>query len=546
MTRAKLTSFKLKGFRAYGEQEQVLNLPSDLAVVWAPNSKGKTSLAEAFEFLLTGNISRKALLASSQDEFADSLRNAHIPANCDVYVAATVVGVDGKTYEVNRSLLTDFSKRGDCTTSLTINGATASESALSALGFTLSHPPLSAPILAQHTLAYIFSVRPQDRATYFKTLLEVTDLDTLRNELAQLQNTIVAPSTPLATKFDAVLSLAITTAKLRAASTISSKITFQEEIETAAFSLLLSIGTAPAGTLTEARQQIEQTLADRRSKAFPVRGFSRVSDLNWLPPPDTSWRALEKYATDKKQVDIQTSQLANLFNEALKIHDADTIDHPVDCPLCSTADALTPSRIKYLRAQVEALSGFKATEEAAKTALIGIAEQTQALIETINQSLPHFLKTGVERRHAAGFTAKRIRELCTDKIDDRTISAWVVYSRKISKGFTLSKAAATIIDSVKLAIENLSTSDDFSSIHEEFLHLYLGFLKWIEDLSNYSTYESQIKMVINSVLDANTELAGWQEFLDVSKDPELSRQQLLDRAAHNLINSEFNLVTRPL
>ena len=42
----RLRSLTVKGFRAYGATKQVLNLPSDIAVVWGPNSTGKTSLAE--------------------------------------------------------------------------------------------------------------------------------------------------------------------------------------------------------------------------------------------------------------------------------------------------------------------------------------------------------------------------------------------------------------------------------------------------------------------------------------------------------------------
>ena len=95
MTAPRLRSLTVKGFRAYGAAEQTLNLPTDIAVVWAPNSKGKTSLAEAIEFLLTGHIARRALMASSQDEFADALRNAHLPPAHQVYVAATIIGLDG-------------------------------------------------------------------------------------------------------------------------------------------------------------------------------------------------------------------------------------------------------------------------------------------------------------------------------------------------------------------------------------------------------------------------------------------------------------------
>jgi DNA repair exonuclease SbcCD ATPase subunit len=81
LTGPRIKSLSIRGFRAYGAAEQTLNLPTDIAVVWGPNSTGKTSLAEAFEFLLTGSIARRELMASSQDEFADALRNAHLAAD---------------------------------------------------------------------------------------------------------------------------------------------------------------------------------------------------------------------------------------------------------------------------------------------------------------------------------------------------------------------------------------------------------------------------------------------------------------------------------
>jgi recombinational DNA repair ATPase RecF len=91
----RISKLEIQGFRAFGRNGQTLDLPSQLAAVWGPNSQGKTSLAEAVEFLLTGQIVRRALMASSQDEFADALRNAHLPASAEVSVAATIVCTDG-------------------------------------------------------------------------------------------------------------------------------------------------------------------------------------------------------------------------------------------------------------------------------------------------------------------------------------------------------------------------------------------------------------------------------------------------------------------
>ncbi len=144
----RIKSLSVKGFRAFGATEQTLNLPTDLSVVWGPNSLGKTSLAEAFEFLLTGRIIRRELMASTQDEFADALRNAHLTVGEEVYVTASIIAADGTPHTIRRVLTDDYTKRQDCKSRLEIDGETATEVDLSRLGITLSQTPWQAPVLA--------------------------------------------------------------------------------------------------------------------------------------------------------------------------------------------------------------------------------------------------------------------------------------------------------------------------------------------------------------------------------------------------------------
>ncbi len=125
MTTLKINKIEMQGFRAFGRKAQTLSFGSSLAAIWAPNSQGKTSLAEAFEFLLTGQIVRRQLLASTQDEFADALRNAHMPAAIPTYVEAEITGIDGRTHNVRRTLISDYAKRKDCQSALQIDGVEA-------------------------------------------------------------------------------------------------------------------------------------------------------------------------------------------------------------------------------------------------------------------------------------------------------------------------------------------------------------------------------------------------------------------------------------
>ena len=203
MPALRISKLEIQGFRSFGRKPQTLTFTSPIAAVWAPNSHGKTSLAEALEFLLTGRLLRRELLASSQDEFADALRNAHIPAATPVSVQAEIAALDGKKHLVKRTLTADYEKRADCRSLLEVDGkAAGEEEALQSLGFVFSQPPLRAPVLTQHTLGYLFSARPQDRATYFKAVLEVTDLEAFRTAVTALEPGLKHPGAPVLGKLE--------------------------------------------------------------------------------------------------------------------------------------------------------------------------------------------------------------------------------------------------------------------------------------------------------------------------------------------------------
>src|SRR5260370_13337206 len=197
---ARLNWVEVQGFRAFGKDIQRVDLPSCIGVIWGPNSQGKTAFAEAVEFLLTGSIVRREMLASAQDEFADSLRNAHMPEKLPVFIQAEILGSDGHTHLLKRTLQSDYAKKATCTSILEIDGKSADQSALVRLGVVLSQPPIAAPILMQHTLGYLFSAKPQERSLYFKALLEVSDLDTLRSTIDEREAGLQCADPPTITK----------------------------------------------------------------------------------------------------------------------------------------------------------------------------------------------------------------------------------------------------------------------------------------------------------------------------------------------------------
>src|SRR3546814_20831416 len=99
-------------------------------------------------------------------------------------VQAVIVDTDGVARTVKRVLKTDYSKKQDCETVLHIDGKAATEADLAALGIVLSQQPLRAPVLAQHTLGYLFPARPPARPIHFTAQPGDTDLEEFLNPAA--------------------------------------------------------------------------------------------------------------------------------------------------------------------------------------------------------------------------------------------------------------------------------------------------------------------------------------------------------------------------
>ena len=413
MTAPKINKIEIQGFRAFGQKGQTLAFGSSLAAIWAPNSQGKTSLAEAFEFLLTGQIVRRHLVASTQDEFADSLRNAHMPANMPTYVEVQITGTDGQTHTVRRTLISDYAKRNDCQSALQIDGEDAKQSDLASLGFVLSQPPLAAPVLAQHTLGYLFSARPRDRATYFKKILEVTDLEELRSAAAALDAEFKPDDHDrqwerLAAAA-AIENAGPLLAPLRTAVPMPADLA--AAIDGAIAAILTVAGhplpTTPADRLTA----LEALLLERRAKTFPVDGFHRKPLDNWTEPAQGEWDKLNAYLAERETVEEETRRLTALFREALAIPAVDAATQPIDCVLCGTEGSLTPERIALIRTRAKETDDFQAAEAAAIGTLRGLAGSARAFDRAAASACPRFLAMNSSERRHAGFRVERIQTL---------------------------------------------------------------------------------------------------------------------------------------
>jgi hypothetical protein len=542
----RFNSLKIKGFRAFGSTEQTLSLPSELAAVWGPNSKGKTSLGEAFEFLLTGSISRRALVASSQDEFADALRNAHLAAGETVYAAARVTATDGAHHEIKRILVADYSKKQDCVSRLEIDGTAANEADLSKLGIVFSQPPLRAPVLAQHTLSHIFSVRPQDRASYFKALFEITDLDDLRNQIAGLTAELALPvDHGVLSKFDSCASLPLLSAALSMWAFPDTQ-ALTDTLDHCARLLLESADAEVPATLAERRVAVEQVLLTLRSKTFHVLGFERKALAGWNVPADSIWSQLTKYPTEREKIDLETRRLVALFKEALNLPPVAELTEPAACPLCGTDSALTPERVHIIRHHVATTSDFNTAETAAKTALGQLSASASTLADATMPALPGFLRVTSAKRREKNFTVARLRQLLGDRAAAAVVDPWLARIRPLARAeAALRQAAAAAYDLVTKQTKDLTTLDP-EGMRAAFSGLTGLRNAFANALTAYDNGSQALKTALNEILDAQSDTAGWQDFLDIAADPEALRTLLIERQARAAVAKELDTAVKQI
>ena len=516
---ARLSKIELQGFRSFGRGRQTIDLPNSVAVFWGGNSQGKTSFVEALEFLLTGQIVRREMLASSKDEFADALRNVHISAADTVWVAGTVFCIDGTTRIFKRTLTDDY-RRGSaagCVSHLELDGQPCGEEIIeTVLGFRLSHPPLRAPVLSQHTLGHLFSITPSDRATYFRAVLDTQDLEAFRNHVVALQPLLEAPVLPELTDLaavEAIPALASGVGKLRKAKKQSD---LSKALLACCSTLLSSLSILPATDLSAQADQIELELQRRRTQTFSIDFFGRAELGPWQGTPVTVLPAADRYLIEKAKVDDETRRLTNLFTATLSLPSHPEPEKPIDCPLCGADKTLTAERLLFIREQVAATKSFTEASGKFLATFRNFDGQLDALEQTVFRAKPKFMRETVASRRRSHFTVPAIKLLISDVT---AVEAWVGVARQLWRSMNaLRRDIAIARHMLKSAIENPEKLADTSALGLCFNHVDLSYLQAQADLTAYESPAKSVGETIKTKVDQSADTKGWESLVSIGKE----------------------------
>lgn len=381
----RLLSLQVNYFRGFRLQKDATDLSAPLTVVDGPNSAGKTSLAEAFEWLFTGQLVRRKLRdLGNPRELEACIANIFRPPAETTWVEAKVEFQDGTIKRLRRLLVQDYGAASTetCISELYVDGEKVSEAGERKLfQQCFAGEP---PILMQHTLRLFVYSAPADRRQYFEQLLQLDRLTQLIEKAvvtkAKLPNFVSPPDAPSTASW-------IHLKELLKGSVASSAWRTTEKTDPGKIAeilekQLLRIGKqefsdqlVDCDSLSLARTNIEATQTAVRSQSFPL--------LRKLRP--------SRVVDDQLRVELQIEPLLKTFtsyidaelklsvaNEAAKtitdaelavaratdiLIDAKLVDittmQDQNCPICEH-----PSTATLTHSRVEAIIGITPLQKA--------------------------------------------------------------------------------------------------------------------------------------------------------------------------------------
>lgn len=165
MTR--LLDLTASNFRGYGATPTTVNLDSDIILFYGPNGFGKTSFAEALEWLFYGSTRRrKRGEVLSATEYGGTYANAH--GGQPVEVSARVRLADGREVTLTRRMTDPAASENSVTL---IDGALGDFTT-----FGLLVPDAVYPVIVQHGLQTFIHARPKARRDAISAALGLDEM----------------------------------------------------------------------------------------------------------------------------------------------------------------------------------------------------------------------------------------------------------------------------------------------------------------------------------------------------------------------------------
>ncbi|MBI4226854.1 MAG: AAA family ATPase [Candidatus Omnitrophica bacterium] len=328
----KLRQLTIAGFRGFNA-ERTIDFHKKLTVISAPNSHGKTSISEALEFLIYGATSKVEAAVASKEEYRDSYRNRHFPADRPAYIEATFIVAEDVEQQWRIELDTSGIIRRF------INNA-----------FVTTWPhqaellAVARPFVLQHALKYLLLVPPSERFQGFARLLGLTEVDGTFQAILSL---CTKPTASLPPEGQHALkewaSLEAKLASIPELKKIAANLKREAERSADAHTLIEARADALLGSEGTAQQRVPKLIAARAEAAAKIysgdvalHAYSQTEENQLNLARDTLSTSLDaSFLNDYGQLCIQGA-MAKLQKEAdlLSLGVELLKESPNPCPLC--------------------------------------------------------------------------------------------------------------------------------------------------------------------------------------------------------------------
>ena len=411
--RVKLKSIQINYFRGFREGLSPIDLGDELIIIEGPNSSGKTSLAEALEWLFSGSLSRRESgKTGNARELERCITNEFRPANEETWVTAVFVSQseDGKNQEftLRRNLQEDYgtSSSASCSSVLIHNDKQLSPNEERKVldNFFADVPPL----LMQHTLRDFVQGNPKQRRRYFERLLrldELTELIRLAVVSRERESDFNRPGGENCLHLLSLLSSGLENdlsrkahIKLMRDRNVSVEMTLAalSRVSILEFpSLIDEAGNSDdiVAELQEEQMRVRQSTFPILEKLRPDRQFS-ADTLNTRPASISDslgqrlLDACKPYMDNKiefRNIGDRNLAVAEAFKLLLEIGAIQMGRESQYCPLCAYehADTLSADRIS-------AIESWSQIHDAATRTRQNIREAGQPLLQLVKQSLEEY------------------------------------------------------------------------------------------------------------------------------------------------------------
>ena len=406
----KLKSMQAHYFRGFREGLSPINIGDDLIVIEGPNSSGKTSLAEALEWLFSGSLSRRESgNTGNARELEKCITNEFRPVNEETWVKAVFTSNENGETEVftlRRELHEDYGTRtsATCNSVLFLNEKRLSpgEERIVLDRFFADVPPL----LMQHTLRDFVQGAPQQRRSYFERLLRLDELTELIRLAVISKERADDFSRPSGGKFLSLLiqlSSNLENDLSRKAHSQILKAHSEVSIENS-LDALTKVSSLEFPSLLEGVNNSEEIIAALKQEQMKVRQNSFPILAKLRPRKQLSNRPQESEPTAivgklGKELRFVWKQYENILQEVQKVGDKNlavakafkllldtgAIQHERNsqtCPLCAYehADTLSADRIT-------AIEDWIPIHESERTIQQELEKTTASLVGVVKQAL---------------------------------------------------------------------------------------------------------------------------------------------------------------